>query len=147
MLFTPDQCGACAVCSVSVPVKEAQTNTSIWCASLSQQIPLRCSLMLAGIRREFCSQLPCSQPITVEGFLPLGQSHASHWSGLPPTPPPAQSSHDCGQTERERGREGEQNDSGRNCCSIYSCGNISIRPLKCPMANLKKHVLSARYIC
>lgn len=145
MLFTPDQCTICAVCSVRVPVKATQTNRSIWCASLSQQIPLRCSLMLPGIRREFCSQLPCSQPIILEWFLPLGQPHASHWPGLPPTPPPAESSHGCGQTERERGREGEENDSGRIWCSIYSIGGTVVKTF--PLGNFNVLIGKEKETC
>lgn len=66
-----------SVCSLGVPIRETKTNKSIWCASPTQQVPLRCSLMLSGIRRELCSQLPGPQPIMSEWFLPLGQSRAS----------------------------------------------------------------------
>lgn len=90
----------------SLPITKTKTNKSIWCASLQQQVPLCCWLMLPEIRRELCSQLPGSGPIRSKWLLPPGQSCASHCSGLPLTPPPAESSHGCGQTGKRKGKWG-----------------------------------------
>lgn len=107
-LSTPGYRTVSSVCSLRVPIRGTKTNKSIWFASLTQQVPLRCSLMLSGIRRELCAQLPCTQPIMSEWFLPLGQSRASHAPAFhsPPPPPAETSSHGCGQTQEERRGKG-----------------------------------------
>lgn len=85
-LSTPGYRTVSSVCSQRVPIRETKTNKRIWCASLTQQVPLSCSLMLSGIRRELCSQLRGSQPIVLEWVLPLAQSCASHAPASNPHP-------------------------------------------------------------